>query len=271
MNHTANFHDPDKPLVMGILNITPDSFYDGGHYLDEASWLKKAEAMLTDGAAIIDIGGASTRPGASEISATEEWQRISPVLESILKAFPSARISVDTYHSSVARQALESGAAMINDITGGTFDPEMATVIGSHNVPYVIMHMQGRPVNMQDNPGYNNIIDDIYNYFKSRIKIFEREGARKLILDPGFGFGKTVEHNYQLLKNLMVFQKLGYPVMAGVSRKSMINKVLGTKPGNALNGTSILNTIALLNGARILRVHDVREAVEVVKLVGSLP
>jgi dihydropteroate synthase len=266
MNAAANFPDLDKAVVMGILNITPDSFYDGGRYLRKEKWIKRVASMIDSGASIIDIGGASTRPGATEITPEEEWTRIAPVLESIVKTFPELCISVDTYYSYVADRSLQTGASMINDISGGTFDGHMAEIIGKYNVPFVIMHVQGRPGNMQHDPHYDDVVKEIYHFFQNRIKALHLQGADKLILDPGFGFGKTVAHNYQLLKNLSHFLDLGYPVMAGLSRKSMINRVLGIKPQEALNGTTVLNTLALQQGAKILRVHDVKEAMEAVKL-----
>ncbi|MEN8225131.1 MAG: dihydropteroate synthase [Bacteroidota bacterium] len=270
MNIEANFPDLSTAVVMGILNITPDSFYDGGRYIERTNYLEQTERMLLDGASIIDIGGASSRPGASEVGAVTEWERILPVLKDIRKAFPECCISVDTFHSDVAMKAIEHGADMINDISGGTFDPHMPFVIGKHNIPYVIMHMQGRPGNMQIDPQYDNVINDIRDFFQKQVNIFTSHGAQRLVLDPGFGFGKTLDHNYMILRELEHLKALGYPLMVGLSRKSMINKVLKTKPEDALNATSSLNTIALLNGAKILRVHDVKEAVEVVKLVGRL-
>lgn len=270
MNSTANFPDLSIPVVMGILNVTPDSFYDGGRYIDERSSMIKVEQMISAGALIIDIGGTSTRPGAGEISDEEEWGRIAPVLRETRKKFKKICISVDTTNAKTAEKALDLGADMINDISGGTFDIKMPFLIGDRNVPYVIMHIQGQPGDMQQNPEYNNVVEDVSAFFKEQINTFRAHGASKLILDPGFGFGKTLAHNYTLLKNLDRFTSFGYPVMAGLSRKSMINKVISTPPEDALNGTTVLNTIALLNGAKILRVHDVKEAVETVKLIEKL-
>jgi dihydropteroate synthase len=271
MKTVSKFPDLSSPVVMGILNITPDSFYDGGRFQGEESWLIQSEKMITEGAAIIDIGGASSRPGAQALSPEEEWNRLSPVLEIIRKKYQDICISIDTYHSQVAAWAIRAGADMINDISGGIFDGEkMAKVIGNENTPYVMMHMQGMPNNMQITPAYEDVVEEIRHFFEEQIQLFKQAGADNLILDPGFGFGKDVKHNYELLGNLKAFNDLGYPVMAGISRKSMINKVLNISAKEALNGTSILNTIALMNGAKILRVHDVKEAVEAVKLVGQM-
>lgn len=270
MKSTSKFPDLSHPVVMGILNITPDSFFDGGRFFQPEDWEKQAGKMISDGAGIIDIGGASSRPGAEEISAEEEWKRISPALGRIRKAFPEITISIDTYHASVAGKAIEQGADMINDISGGSFDPGMAPLMGKHDAAFVIMHIQGRPGNMQKNPKYTDVVGEVKAFFRRQSDLFLEHGAAKLILDPGFGFGKTLEHNYELLKRLGEFSDLGFPLMAGLSRKSMINKVINTPPAQALNGTTVLNTIALLNGASLLRVHDVKEAVEVIELVGNL-
>ena len=270
MNKGANFPDISSPVVMGILNVTPDSFFDGGKYVSEKTVLQRVEEMLDEGAAIIDIGGSSTRPGAAELSMEEEWKRIGPLLMAIRKKFGTTCLSVDTYYSDLAERALDLGADMINDISGGTFDPGMPALIGKWNVPYVIMHIQGKPGNMQQDPQYKDVVEDIASYFKERIRTFTQHGADRLILDPGFGFGKTLEHNYTLLNKLERFKAFAYPVLAGISRKSMIKRVIGSSPDDALNGTSVLNTIALMNGANILRVHDVKEAVEAIKLVKEL-
>ena len=270
MKSKGKFPDLHTPIVMGILNITPDSFYDGGRYQAEQHYAIRTEKMIADGAAIIDIGGASSRPGAKEISAEDEWHRIHPVIKSMRSSHPDICISIDTCHASVAEKCLEAGADMINDISGGTFDPDMARVIGSHKVPYVMMHIQGRPGNMQTDPKYDDVVEDIAAFFESQINNFMKHGASQLILDPGFGFGKTLKHNYTLLNRLDRFTAFGYPILVGLSRKSMINKVLDINPEDAINGTTVLNTIALLKGAAILRVHDVREAVEAIKLVENL-
>ena len=270
MKSKGKFPDLHSPIVMGILNITPDSFYDGGRNQAEQHYAIRTKKMITDGAAIIDIGGASSRPGAKEIGAEDEWHRIRPVIQHIRSVHPDICISVDTCHAKVAEWCLEAGADMINDISGGTFDPGMAKVIGNHKVPYVMMHMQGKPGNMQTDPKYDDVAEDIAAFFESQINAFLKHGASQLILDPGFGFGKTVKHNYTLLNRLESFTSFGYPIMVGLSRKSMINKVLDINPEDAINGTTVLNTIALLRGASILRVHDVKEATEAIKLVENL-
>ena len=270
MEFSGKFPDLSTPVVMGILNITPDSFYDGGRFSSEIQWAKQADKMISEGASIIDIGALSTRPGAHEIPEDEEIHRIMPLIESLRKKHPEIIISVDTYRSSVAEVAISSGADMINDISGGTFDHAMARLIGKYNIPYVMMHIQGRPGNMQVNPVYQDVMEDIASFFRKQIGVFNEHGAMQIILDPGFGFGKNVAHNYTILHKLKQFDTFACPLMVGVSRKSMINSILGTKPENALNGTTVLNTIALLNGAKILRVHDVREAVEAISLVEKL-
>jgi len=255
------------PKVMGILNLTPDSFYDGGVYKSEKEFLSKVETMQKDGVDIIDIGAVSTRPGAAEVSETEEIQRLLPTIKKISSAFPDVIISVDTYRSEVARLSINEGAHIINDISGGTFDDQMAQTIAELKVPYILMHIQGSPKNMQNNPAYENVTRDIIKFFEKQLKTLNAlQVHNNIILDPGFGFGKNLSHNYELLKNLEKIRFLGYPVLAGVSRKSMINKVLETAPKNALNGTTVVNTIALLNGANILRVHDVKAAKEAIKI-----
>lgn len=257
-----------EPVVMGILNISTDSFYDGGKYNTEKKILLQVEKMISDGATIIDIGAVSTRPGAEEISEEKELDSLLRVQNSILGNFPNMFLSVDTYRSHIAKTAIEFGAHMINDISGGTFDKKMLEVIAEYQVPYIMMHIHGTPKNMQQNPQYENVVNDIKLFFQQQLAIFKQLGVTSnIILDPGFGFGKTVEHNYKLLHHLRSFEELNCPLMAGISRKSMINKVLNTNPQNALNGTTILNTIALLNGANILRVHDVKEAAEAIRLV----
>lgn len=257
----------EEPVVMGILNITPDSFFDGGNYAGQADALKQAEKMLLEGAGILDIGGMSSRPGAEVISLTEELQRVIPAIQSISKQFPDAIISIDTIRSEVAWQALQAGAHIINDISAGRFDANMLKVVAAAKAPYIIMHMQGMPADMQLNPQYNNVLTEVTDFFTERIAACRAAGITDLIIDPGFGFGKTVEHNYTLLRNLKYLKQLGLPILAGVSRKSMICKVLGVNPDKALNGTTAVNTIALMNGANILRVHDAREAKEAIKII----
>ncbi len=256
-----------SPLVMGVVNITPDSFYDGGRYLRPWDATKLAEKHLSEGASIIDIGAASSRPGAPITDPREEQERLLPSLKMIVQHVPNAIISVDTYHASTARVALENGAHMINDISAGSIDPAMLETVARYNVPYIIMHMQGRPGNMQDHPAYNNLVKDIALFFSEKINMLKSLGVHDIIIDPGFGFGKTLEHNYQLLANLEYFSIFDMPLMVGFSRKSMISKVLGTKPEQALNGTTVLNTLALEKGADILRVHDVREAMEAIEIM----
>lgn len=257
----------DSALVMGIINITPDSFYDGGRYISQKTAIEHSEQLIADGADIIDLGAASTRPGAEYVSPEEELKRLLPVLEHLVKNHNKIPVSIDTFHASVAKQAVESGASMVNDISGGTMDTEMYKTIGKLKVPYVLMHIQGTPKTMQLEPHYTNVVEEVYEYFSKRIKKLRSAGVEQIIIDPGFGFGKTIEHNYTLLRHLDRFKSLRLPIMTGLSRKSMINKVLKTKPENALTGTVALNTLALLQGANILRVHDVKEAKQVIRLV----
>ncbi len=257
----------DKPWVMGILNITPDSFFDGGQHDKPSEALLRCKQMLDEGADIIDIGASSSRPGATLLSAKDEIARLSPILKNIKTEFPEALLSVDTFYSEVAKAAVDLGAHIINDISGGKMDPAMAKTMAQLDVPYVMMHMLGTPQNMQNNPEYQNVTMAVSRFLSQQIKKFMDAGVSDLILDPGFGFGKTVEHNYQLLNHLEILSAFEKPILVGFSRKSMINKVLGTKPENALNGTTILNTMALQKGADILRVHDVKQAKEAVKIV----
>lgn len=259
-----------SPIVMGIINITPDSFYDGGKYQTTWQFVKHAEQLLSQGAAILDLGAASTRPGAGLVDAATEKERLQPVIKGILSRFPEAILSIDTYNSETAIMAIEEGAHIINDISAGNIDPSMFNTIARLQVPYIMMHMQGTPANMQHKPVYKDLIKDIALFFAHRIAYLNRIGVNDIIIDPGFGFGKTLEQNYQLLSQLDFFRIFDLPLLVGVSRKSMINQVLGTKPQDALNGTTALNTLALLKGANILRVHDVREAVEVLKIVEML-
>jgi len=262
--------DLTTPKIMGILNLTPDSFYDGGLYNNTDRALAQTEKMLLEGATFIDVGGASSKPGAVEISADEELVRVLPIIEKIHKTFPETIISIDTYRHGVAKKAVAAGAAMVNDISGGTLDAEMLKTVGALGVPYIAMHMQGTPQNMQDNPSYNNLLVDIRSFFASKVDEAHKAGIYDIIIDPGFGFGKTLEHNYSLLKNLSSIQMDGIPMLIGVSRKSMIHKLLQIEVADALNGTSVLNTIALQQGAQILRVHDVKEAHQAVQLIEKL-
>lgn len=255
------------PKVMGILNITPDSFYDGGKFIEEKHIIGQVRKMLKEGAAIIDIGAASSRQGAAEISERKELQRLLPVVKLLASTFPETIFSVDTFRSSVAMKAVEAGASIINDITGGNFDKKMFNTVGEMQVPYILMHMQGNPQTMQQKPTYKNVTKEVMLFFAKKTEQLKKAGVKDIVIDPGFGFGKDVGHNYKLLNNISVLKMTGFPLLAGISRKSMITKVLKINPANALNGTTVLNTIALMNGANMLRVHDVKQAVEAVKLI----
>jgi len=256
----------DQPRVMGILNVTPDSFFDGGQYDSVTSALSQTERMLEEGAAIIDVGGMSSRPGAKVITPQEEQDRVLPIIRAIAGDYPKVHISIDTVYASTARTAVKAGAGMVNDISAGRIDKAMYETIAGLGVPYCLMHMQGRPETMQKRPEYDDVVREVLDFFIVETERLRALGVKDIILDPGFGFGKSVEHNYLLLKKMHVFRMLDMPVMAGLSRKSMINKVIGTRPETALNGTTALHMIALQQGAKILRVHDVREAVQVVTL-----
>ena len=259
----------DTPKVMGILNITPDSFYAQSR-TTPAEVLRKAEQMLEEGATFVDIGGYSSRSNAQEVSLQEELQRVVPVVEALVKHFPDIRISVDTFRAEVARESLEAGACIINDISAGQIDPAIWEVVAHYQVPYITMHMRGTPQTMQTYTEYDKLTKDILYYF-SQIKDKARQlRINDLIVDPGFGFSKTLAQNYELMQQLALFKALECPILVGISRKSMIYKLLDTTPEAALNGTTVLNTFALLHGADILRVHDVKEAVECVKIVGEL-
>lgn len=255
------------PVVMGIVNVTPDSFYDGGKMEDEKVLLTAVEKMVNDGVTILDIGGISTKPGALQVSTKTELERLLPAVIAIRKNFPEIPLSVDTFRSWVAVRIIdEIGPVMVNDISGGSLDSTMFETVGRLKVPYILSHIQGTPANMQDNPQYDDIIKEISGYFTEKIKRLMKLGVEDIIIDPGFGFGKNLDHNYELLNRLDSFKVFQLPVLAGLSRKSMIWKALETTPGEALNGTTAANTLALLGGADILRVHDVKEAVEVVKI-----
>ncbi len=256
-----------KPLIMAIVNLTPDSFYDGGKYDSIKDILADVSQKIKAGAHIIDIGAASSRPGAKEIAEHEEWDRLSESLQAIRKEFPGVLISIDTYRSSIAKKCADLGADIINDISGGNKDVNMFKTVAALNIPYVLMHMKGNSENMQNDPSYENVIKEVKSELEVKTQQLEQLGFKKIIIDPGFGFGKNTEHNFKLLKHLAELNTLGYPVLVGISRKSMINKVIHTSPVTALNGTTVLNTIALLNGAKILRVHDVKEAKEAIELV----
>lgn len=255
---------------MGILNVTPDSFYDGGRHQSETDIIAQADKMLQEGADFIDVGGYSSRPGAEEISVAEEIRRTVPTISTILKNFPGTIISVDTFRSEVAKAAVEVGASMVNDIAGGGLDPEMFKTVSLLKVPYIVMHMRGNPQNMNSQTQYDHVIKDMIEYFHKKMEALRRLEVKDVIIDPGFGFSKTTAQNFGILQNLEKFSILGKPLLVGLSRKSMIWKTLEVKAADALNGTTALNMVALLKGADILRVHDVREAREGIKLFTSL-
>ncbi len=267
LNCNGTLLDVISPIVMGILNLTPDSFFDGGQYQEEKKMLEQVEKMLLQGADIIDIGGMSSRPGAAFVSADEEIKRVIPAIQSIKKHFPEAILSVDTWRSSVAKASVEHGIGVINDISGGQFDKNLfETVASFKNIPFILMHIQGTPDTMQTAPHYDNILEDILKYFIEKTGQLRELGVKDIVLDPGFGFGKTIAHNYEILKNMHVFQIMDLIVLAGISRKSMIYKYLSIEPNEALSATSALHLVALQQGARILRAHDVKEAKEVIAL-----
>ncbi len=257
----------EHPVVMGILNLTPDSFYDGGKFSGEKEVLQYVERMINEGAAIIDIGGISTRPGAEEITIDEELKRVIPIIQKITSLFPDTIISIDTYRSKIAEESVKTGASIINDISAGQMENGFIETVARLKAPYILMHMQGTPKNMQENPQYKNVTMDVFHFLKDKIFQLEESGIKDILVDPGFGFGKTVTHNYSLLKHLSEFNTLGCPVIVSLSRKSMIYKVLKTTPAEALNGTTVLNTLALLNGCSILRTHDVKEAKQAIELL----
>jgi len=259
--------DFSTPKIMGILNLTPDSFYDGGKYDREERWIAQTHKMLEEGADIIDLGAVSTRPGADEVSEKQELERLLPPLHLLLTEFPNVLFSIDTYRSRVAQHCVKAGACMINDISGGNFDSQMFPAVAEMKVPYILMHIHGTPQNMQQHPVSRNIISVVRHFFEEKTTALYKLGMEDIILDPGFGFGKTLESNYELLRGLNAVRINNLPLLAGISRKSMINKVLGTKPAEALNGTTVVHTLALINGANILRVHDVKEAHETVEII----
>ena len=269
INCKGNLIDLSTPKVMGILNLTPDSFFDGGKYKNEKSILLRVEQMLTEGATFIDIGAYSSRPGAIHISEEEEISRIVKIIILIIKKFPESILSIDTFRSRVALECLEEGATIINDITSGEYDEKILSVAFKYNAPYIMMHMKGMPYNMQSKNDYNNLIKEIIFYFSKKIQLAKKYQLNDIIIDPGFGFSKNIEQNFELLKNLNVFKNINLPILVGLSRKSMIYKLLNTSPNEALNGTSVLNTIALSNGASILRVHDIKEAIECIKIMNE--
>ena len=255
-----------QPLVMGIINATPDSFYKGDLPSGLKAMVALAGKMKAEGASIIDIGGQSTRPGSERISSSQEMQRVIPLIEAIHSVYPELILSIDTYHSEVAMAALKAGTSIVNDISAGSLDPEMIDCVSSLNVPYICMHMKGTPESMQINPTYEDLIKEVLDFFIAKIDQCKQAGIRDIIIDPGFGFGKTMDQNFTLLKQLSVFKMLDKPILAGLSRKSMVYKTLGIGVDESLNGSSVLNTIALLQGASIIRVHDVKEAMEAVSL-----
>lgn len=270
INCKGQLIDLSQPKIMGILNVTPDSFYDGGNYKNEISILNKVETMLNEGATFIDIGGYSSRPGADFVSETEELNRVIPIINLIVKKFPETLISIDTFRSNVAKKTVNAGAALINDISAGKLDTLMIETVGKLGVPYIMMHMRGNPKTMQTQTNYDDLIKEVISYFGERISIAHKAKINDIIIDPGFGFAKTLDQNYQLLKHLQLLKITNKPILAGISRKSMIYKTLNITAKEALNGTTALNTIALNNGASILRVHDVKEAAECIKLFNKL-
>ena len=270
INCNGTLIDFSTPKVMGIINVTPDSFYDGGKTTDLDSILKQAEQMLTEGATFLDIGGYSSRPHATDISEEEEINRVVPAIKAILEQFPDAYISIDTFRSSVAEQAVEAGACMVNDISGGTIDKKMFATVAELQVPYVLMHMRGTPQTMTQETDYDDLTKEVLYFFSEQLAHARKTGINDIVIDPGFGFAKTKEQSFELLQQMELLQQLDVPILAGVSRKSMIYKTLGVSAEEALNGTTVLHTIALQKGASILRVHDVKEAMESIKLTQML-
>ena len=263
----VNLH---KPHVMGVLNLSPDSFYDGGAYNSENAILTQVALMLNEGATFIDIGGSSSRPGSQMPSEKEEWSRIGKVITLIKQHFPEVLISIDTVYSSIAKRAVDSGVCMINDISAGLMDSRMIETVAVLKVPYLMMHMKGRPESMQNNPVYDNLLKEIIDFFSKQIALCRKAAITDILIDPGFGFGKTLEHNFELLAKFDLLKIFGLPIVAGVSRKGMIWKTLDITPAEALNGTTALNMVALINGAKILRVHKVKEAMQCIKLFNKL-
>ncbi len=267
LNCKGRIHTLSQPVVMGIVNTTPDSFFTESRKqaVDEVLW--KVEQMLQDGAAMIDIGGQSTRPGSQRVPLEEEIRRVLPAVEAIARRFPEVFISIDTFYAKVAQLTVEAGASLVNDVSAGTIDPDLLPVVAALKVPYVLMHMQGDPQTMQSNPQYNNVVTEVFDFLNFKLKELYALGIYDVVLDPGFGFGKTIAHNFQLLRHLPYFQQLHKPLLIGLSRKGTIYKTLNVTAAEALNGTTVLNTLSLLNGASILRVHDVKEAVQAIRLL----
>ena len=257
----------DAPIVMGILNTTPDSFYSKSRVTEIDIVLATAGKMIEDGATILDIGGQSTRPGSQRVSATEEMERVIPFIEAIRKNFPGCFISIDSFYSSVIKAAVNAGADIVNDISAGTMDEELVSTVASLKLPYVAMHIKGNPQTMQQNAVYDNVVLDVFDFLNNQINELKNAGVNDVIIDPGFGFAKTSEHNFQLINNLAFFKQLGRPILVGLSRKATVYKTLGVSADEALNGTTVLNTMCVLNGASILRVHDVKEAKQLIELV----
>jgi dihydropteroate synthase len=270
INCKGQLIDLSTPKVMGVLNVTPDSFYDGGAYKNDTQLLHQVEMMLQQGTSFIDVGGYSSRPGADNVSLDEELKRVVPIVELILKHFPDTLISIDTFRSGVAKHSVEAGAALINDISAGHLDKNMLSTVGNLSVPYIMMHLKGTPKTMQQHTKYRNLVKEVLSYFAERITAAHAQQIKDVIIDPGFGFSKTLEQNYELLNNLGLLQLTDKPILAGISRKSMIYKTLNSSSSEALNGTTALNMIALEHGASILRVHDVKEAMECITLFNQL-
>jgi dihydropteroate synthase len=270
LNCNGQVIDLNTPKVMGILNVTPDSFYDGGRFKDEKSILTQAEKLLKEGATFIDIGAYSSRPGADFVSQDEELKRLIPIINSVVKTFPGSFISIDSFRSHVIKTSVEAGATMVNDISGGQLDPLMFEVVGALGVPYIMMHMRGTPQTMQQMTNYSDVVKEVYTYFSKRIELARTHQIKDIILDLGFGFSKTLEQNFELLGMLDYFKNLNLPILAGVSRKSMIYKTLNTTADQALNGSTALHMVALQKGAKLLRVHDVEEAMECIQLYEAL-
>lgn len=266
LNCDGTLLDLGTPKIMGVINVTPDSFFANSRRESLADILHTAEKMLTEGADLLDIGGMSSRPGAEIISTDQELQRVIPAVEAIIQRFPEAIVSIDTVHAKVAKEAVNAGSSLVNDISAGRIDPDMYDTVAALGVPYLLMHMRGTPATMQQQPDYEDVVREILDFFIQEVALLRQKGVKDIVVDPGFGFGKTVRQNYELLHSLNLFQILEVPILVGVSRKSMINKLLGIGPSEALNGTSVVHLLALQNGASMLRVHDVKEAREVVKI-----
>tara|TARA_R110002051_G_scaffold100879_1_gene171274 strand:- start:7507 stop:8346 length:840 start_codon:yes stop_codon:yes gene_type:complete len=269
INCKGNLIDLKNPKIMGVLNSTPDSFYDGGKYMNPEASIAQVAKMINDGATFIDVGAYSSRPGAAHVSVTEELRRIIPIVETLLKEFPSILLSIDTFRAQVAKECIEAGASLINDISAASLDENMMQTVADLKVPYIMMHMKGTPQHMQDHTDYEHLLNDVLYYFSEKMSKAHAHGINDIIIDPGFGFSKTLAQNYELMQKLDLFKSTEKPILVGISRKSMIYKLLKTDAKNALNGTSVLHTIALLKGAHILRVHDVKEAAECIEIVAQ--